>query len=96
MLCYLFLSAVHKLFMKDLRENKDYADIFKNSSLQQKYRGFEINQQIVYTMRSSVGHGYAGIQKLNTLMNIPKRVTVKTLTKKMIDAVNLVDIVCQY
>ena len=26
------------------------ADIFKNSSLQQKYRGFEINQQIVYTM----------------------------------------------
>ena len=96
MLCHLFLSAVHKLFMKDLRENKDYADIFKNSSLQQKYRGFEINQQIVYTMRSSVGHGYAGIQKLNTLMNIPKRVTVKTLTKKMIDAVNLVDIVCQY
>ena len=96
MLCSLFLSAVHKLFMKDLRENKDYADIFKNSSLQQKYRRFEINQQIVYTMRSSVGHGYAGIQKLNTLMNIPKRVTVKTLTKKMIDAVNLVDIVCQY
>ena len=27
------------------------ADIFKNSSLQQKYRGFEINQQIVYTIR---------------------------------------------
>ena len=68
--------------MKDLRENKDYADIFKNSSLQQKYRGFEINQQIVYTMRSSVGHGYAGIQKFNTLMNIPKRITVKTITKK--------------
>ena len=82
MLCHLFLSAVHKLFMKDLRENKDYADIFKNYSLQQKYRGFEINQQIVYTMRSSVGHGYAGIQKFNTLMNIPKRMTVKTITKK--------------
>ena len=46
MLCPLFLSAVHKLFMKDLRENKDYADIFKNSSLQQKYIGFEINQQL--------------------------------------------------
>ena len=29
-----------------------------------------------------VGHGYAGIQKFNTLMNIPKRVTVKTITKK--------------
>ena len=33
-------------------------------------------------MRSSVGHGYAGIQQFNTLMNIPKRVTVKTITKK--------------
>ena len=82
--------------MKDLRENKDYhncciwnvppaaADILKNSSLQQKYRGFEINQQIVYTMRSLVGHGYAGIQIFNTLMNIPKRMTVKTVTKKLI------------
>ena len=33
-------------------------------------------------MRSSVGHGYAGIQKFNTLMNIPKRTTIKTITKK--------------
>ena len=33
-------------------------------------------------MRSSVGHGYPGIQKFNTLMNILKRVTVKTVTKK--------------
>ena len=33
-------------------------------------------------MRSSVGHGYAGIQKFNTLMNIPKRMTVKPITKK--------------
>ena len=33
-------------------------------------------------MRSSVSHGYVGIQKFNTLMNIPKRVTVKTKTKK--------------
>ena len=33
-------------------------------------------------MRSSVGHGYAGIQKCNALMNIPKRITVKTITKK--------------
>ena len=59
------------------------ADIFKNSSLQQKYLGFEINQPILYTMRSSVGHGYAGIQKFNTLMNILKRMTVKTVTKKL-------------
>ena len=35
-------------------------------------------------MRSSVGHGYAGIQIFNTLMNIPKRMTVKTVTKKLI------------
>ena len=33
-------------------------------------------------MRSLVGHDYAGIQKFNTLMNISKRVTVKTITKK--------------
>ena len=28
-------------------------------------------------MQSSVGHGYAGIQNFNTLMNIRKLVTVK-------------------
>ena len=33
-------------------------------------------------MQSSVGHGYAGIQKFSTLMSIPKRMTVKTITKK--------------
>ena len=32
-------------------------------------------------MQSSVGHGYARVQKFNTLTNIPKRVTVKTITK---------------
>ena len=53
-----------------------------NSSLQQKCRGFQINQQIVYTMGSSVSHGYAGIQKFNTPPNIPKQMTVKTITKK--------------
>ena len=30
-------------------------------------------------MGSSLDHGYAGIQKFNTLMNIPKRVTIKTI-----------------
>ena len=81
--------------MKDLRENKGYhhccfqnappvaADIFKNYSLQQKYRGCEIIQQIVYTMQSSVGHSYAAIQKLNTLINVLKRMTVKAITKKL-------------
>ena len=33
-------------------------------------------------MRSSVDYGYAGIQKFNTLMNIPKRMTIKAITKK--------------
>ena len=58
-------------------------------------RGFEINKQIVYTMRS-LGHGYAGTEKLNTLMNIPKPMTVKYYSKtvlKIIDAVNVVDVV---
>ena len=32
-------------------------------------------------MQSSVGHGYARIQKFNTLLNIPKQMTVKTITK---------------
>ena len=30
----------------------------------------------------SIGNGYTGIQIFNTLMNIPKPMTVKTITKK--------------
>ena len=41
---------------------------------------FEINQRIVYTMQSLV-HVYAGIEKFNTLMNIPKPMTVKNYDK---------------
>ena len=33
-------------------------------------------------MRSSVDHVYPGIQKFNTVMNIPKQVTVKAITRK--------------
>ena len=58
---------VKTVFMFQKTKNKQ---IKKN--LQQKYKGFEINQQIVYIMRLSVGHGYSGIQKFNTLMKIPK------------------------
>ena len=43
-------------------------------------------------MRSSVGHGYTRIQKFNTLLNIPRQMTVKTIIK-MIDTVNVVDII---
>ena len=35
-------------------------------------------------MRLSVGHGYAGISKFNTLMNILKQMTVKSITKKFL------------
>ena len=40
---------------------------------------FKINQQIVYTMRSSVGH--MAMVEFKNLIN-GKRVTVKTITKK--------------
>ena len=35
---------------------------------------------MVYTM-PSLSHGYAGIEKFNTLMNIPKPMTVKNYNK---------------
>ena len=40
--------------------------------------------------------GYAGIEKFNTLMNIPKPMTVKSYNKtvsKIIDVVNIADVV---
>ena len=58
-------------------------------------RAFEINEQIAYTMRS-LDHGYAGFEKSNTLMNIPKPLTVKSYNKtvaKIIDVVNVEDVV---
>ena len=46
-------------------------------------RGFEINQQIVYPMCMwSLGHGNVGTEKFDTLMNIPKPLTVRTITKQ--------------
>ena len=58
-------------------------------------RGFGINQQIV--MRS-LGHGYAGTEKFNTLMNIPKPMTINIYNKtvsKISDVANFVDVVYQ-
>ena len=58
-------------------------------------RGFEINQQIV--MRS-LGHGYAGFENFNSLMDILKPMTVNNYRKtvsEIIDAVNVVDAVYQ-
>ena len=60
-----------------------------NSSLQQK---------LTLCDHKSLGHGYAGIEKFHTLMNIPKPMTVKNYNKtvsKIIDAVNVVDVVYQ-
>ena len=45
---------------------------------------FEISQKIVYTMRSlSLGH--EGINKFNTLMNIPKPMTVRITIKLFLE-----------
>ena len=44
----------------------------------------------------SLDHGYAGFEKSNTLMNIPKPLTVKSYNKtvaKIIDVVNVEDVV---
>ena len=58
--------------------------------------GFGINQQIVL---QSLDHGYAGTEKHNTLMNIPKPITVNNYNKivsKIIDVViDVVDVVYQ-
>ena len=46
----------------------------------------------------SLGHGYAGFEKFNILMNIPKPMIVKNYNKtvsKIIDAVSVVDVVYQ-
>ena len=46
----------------------------------------------------SIGHGYARTEKFNTLMNIPKPVTVNNYNKivsKIIDVANFVDVVYQ-
>ena len=58
-------------------------------------RGFEINQRI---FMQSLGHGYAGTEKFNTLINIPKPMTVNNYNKtvsKIIDVVNFEDVVYQ-
>ena len=46
----------------------------------------------------SLDHGYAGTEKFNTLMNIPKLMTVNNYNKtvsKIIDVVNFEDVVYQ-
>ena len=46
----------------------------------------------------SLGHGYAGIEKFNSLMDIPKPMTVNNYKKtvsKIMDVVNFVDVVYQ-
>ena len=40
-------------------------------------KGHDINSRIVYTMRT-LGHGYTGMEKFTTLMNMPKPMTTHT------------------
>ena len=68
------------LYLKCSTSSCRYIQVFFTSA--KVNRGFGINQKIVYTMRSSISHDYAGIQKFNTLMNIPKRMTKKIIAKK--------------
>ena len=58
-------------------------------------RNFEINQRIVIR---SLGHGYARTEKFNSLMDIPKPMTVNNYKKtvsKIMGVVNFVDVVYQ-
>ena len=66
------------LYIKCSTRNCKYIYEFFTSTKVNKC--FEINQRMVYTTRS-LGHGYAGIEKFNTLMNMPKPMTVKNYNK---------------
>ena len=59
-------------------------------STNSKQIGFGVNQRIAM---QSLGHGNAGTEKFNTLMNIPKPMTVNNYNitvSKIIDVVNFV------
>ena len=43
----------------------------------------------------SLGHGYSGIEKFNTLMNIPKPMTVKNYNKTVSKTTDVVKIVAE-
>ena len=43
-------------------------------------KGFDVNRRTVYAMRA-LGHGYTGVEKYMTLMNMPKPFTVNTYNK---------------
>ena len=71
-------GLVSLLYIKCYTRNCKYIhELFTSTEVK---KCFEINQRIVYTMRS-LDQGYAGIKKFNTLMNIPKPVTVKNYNK---------------
>ena len=83
-----FFLAINVKIKKASPSNIQY----KGKKVKQYSKVTYLLQQIVYTMRSSVGHGYARIQKFNTLLNIPKQMTVKAIRKTLIDAVNVADV----
>ena len=49
---------------------------------------FDINVRTVYSMRAS-GQGYAGLEKLTALMNLPKPMTANNYDK-MVNRLNVV------
>ena len=66
------------LYIKCSTRNCKYIHEFFTSTKVNKC--IDINPKIVYTMRS-LGYGYAGFEKFNTPMNIPKPMTVKNYDK---------------
>ena len=70
------------LYLKCSTSSCRYCDISEFFTSAKLNKGFDINQKSVSSTMQSLGHGHVGIEKFNTLMKIPKPVTVKTITKQ--------------
>ena len=64
-----------------MKRGCNYFQKFYTSNYDNK-KGFDINKQIIYCMRL-LGHGYAGIKKFCTIMNLPKPITKINFKKLM-------------
>ena len=56
---------------------KDFYTSGERTSSDRGVKGHDVNSRIVYTMRT-IGHGYTGLEKFTTLMNMPKPMTTHT------------------
>ena len=80
------------LYLKCQKKNCNYLHEFYTSIDKNNKKGFDINKRIIYCMRL-LGHGYAGIKKFCTFMNLPKLMTknnFEKLLKIIATAVNTV------